>query len=47
MTDSDFIFDCVHLLYHKYNKTNFKRSGLYIHSNVLHAKQRKSISCLC
>ena len=32
MRDSDFIFDCVHLLYYKYHKTNFKRGGLYINS---------------
>ena len=24
---SDFIFDCVHLLYYKFHKINFKQSG--------------------
>ena len=26
----DFIFDCVHLLYYKYQKINFKRDGSYM-----------------
>ena len=29
---SDFIFDCVHLLYYKYHKINFKQSESYIDS---------------
>ena len=32
MRRSDFIFDCVHLLYHKCHKINFKRGGSYIDS---------------
>ena len=32
MKGSDLIFDCVHLLYYKCNKINFKRSGLNIDS---------------
>ena len=28
--DSDFLFDCLHLLYYKCHKTNFKRGGSYI-----------------
>ena len=32
MIGSDFIFDCVHLLYHKFHKTNFKRGGSYVDS---------------
>ena len=30
MRNSDFIFDCVHLLYCKCHRTNPSRSGLYI-----------------
>ena len=29
MRGNDFISDCVHLLYHKYHKINFKRGGSY------------------
>ena len=32
MRRSDFIFDCVHLLYYKCHKINFKRGGSYIDS---------------
>ena len=32
MRGSDFIFDCVHLLYYECHKINFKRGGLYIDS---------------
>ena len=32
MRGSDFIFDCVYLLYHKYHKMNFKQRGPYIDS---------------
>ena len=32
MTCSDFIFDCVHLLYFKYHEINFKWGGSYIDS---------------
>ena len=32
MRGSDFIFDCVYLLYYKCHKTNFKRGGSYIDS---------------
>ena len=32
MKCSDFIFDCVHLLYHKCHKMNFKCDGSYIDS---------------
>ena len=32
MESSDFIFGCVHLLYYKCHKINFKRGGLYIDS---------------
>ena len=32
MKDSDFIFDCAHLLYYKCHKINFKRGGSYIDS---------------
>ena len=32
MKGSDFIFDCVHLLYYKCHKTNFKRSRSNIES---------------
>ena len=28
----NFVFDCVHLLYYKCHKMNFKHSGLYIDS---------------
>ena len=30
---SDFIFDCIHLLYHKCHKINFKQGVLYIDSS--------------
>ena len=30
MRGSDFIFECVKLLYYKFHKTNFKRGGSYI-----------------
>ena len=33
MRGSDFIFDCIILLYYKYHKTNFKR-GLYVFSGL-------------
>ena len=29
MKDSDFIFDCINLLYYKCHKTNFDRGGSY------------------
>ena len=32
MRRSDFTFDCVNLLYYKFHKINFKRSGSYIDS---------------
>ena len=32
ISGSDFIFDCVHLLYYKCHKINFKRYGSYIDS---------------
>ena len=32
MKDSDFIFDCIHLLYYKYHKSNLNHGGLYIDS---------------
>ena len=32
MKGSDFIFDCVHLVYYKCHKINFKRGGSYIDS---------------
>ena len=32
MRGSHFIFDCVHLLYYKRHKINFKRGGSYIDS---------------
>ena len=32
MRDSDFIFDCVYLLYYKCHKINFKSVGSYIDS---------------
>ena len=32
MRGSDFIFDCVNLLYYKSHKINFKRGGSYIDS---------------
>ena len=32
MRGSDFTFDCVHLLYYKCHKLNFKRGGSYIDS---------------
>ena len=32
MRGSDFIYDCVHLLYYECHKINFKRGGLYIDS---------------
>ena len=32
MKGSDFIFDCVHLLYYKYHEINFKRRESYIDS---------------
>ena len=32
MRDSNFIFDCVHLLYYKFHKINVKRGGSYIDS---------------
>ena len=32
MKGSDFIFDSVQLMYHKFHKVNFKRDGLYIDS---------------
>ena len=28
--DSEFVFDCIHLLYYKYHKINPNRGGLYI-----------------
>ena len=33
MKDSDFIFDCVHLMYYKCHKLIFKRGGSYINSS--------------
>ena len=30
LTDSDFIFDCAHLLYYKYHKINLDRGVSYI-----------------
>ena len=30
MKDSDFIFDCIHLLYYKCHKSNLNHGGLYI-----------------
>ena len=33
MKDSDFIFDCVHLLYSKRHKVYFKCGGSYIDSS--------------
>ena len=32
MRGSDFIFDCVNLLYYKFHKINFKHSDSYIDS---------------
>ena len=32
MKDSDFIFDCVHLLYYKCHKINFKSNASYLDS---------------
>ena len=32
MRDSDFIFDCVHLLYYKCHNINFKQGGSYTDS---------------
>ena len=32
MKDSEFVFDCIHLLYQKYHKTNSNQSGSYIDS---------------
>ena len=32
MKGSDFIFDCVHLLYYKCHEINLNRSGSYIDS---------------
>ena len=32
MRASDFTFDCVHLLYYKFHKINFKWGGSYIDS---------------
>ena len=32
MEGSDFVFDCVHLLYHKCHKTSFKQGGSYVDS---------------
>ena len=32
MRDSNFIFDCVHLLYYQFHKLNVKRGGSYIDS---------------
>ena len=32
MRGRDFIFDCVHLLFYKSHKINFKRGGAYIDS---------------
>ena len=54
--DSDFIFDFVNLLYYKCNKTNFNRSGSYIHSpdwiknrkaaiNPINKNDNKCFSC--
>ena len=50
---SDFLFDCVHLLYYKYHKINLKHSGSYIDSpnyiiyknastNLINKKDNKS-----
>ena len=33
MKGSEFLFDCVHLLYYKCHKTNSNRGGLYIDSH--------------
>ena len=33
MRGSNFIFDCVHLLYYRCHKVNFKRGGSYIDSH--------------
>ena len=30
MRRSNFIFDCVHLLYYKFHNLNFKRGGSYV-----------------
>ena len=38
MRGSDFIFDCVHLLYYGYHQINFKRFGSYVATT----KQQKS-----
>ena len=32
MNGSDFIFDCVHLLYYRCHKINFKHNGSYVDS---------------
>ena len=39
---SDFIFDCVHLLYYKCHKINFKRGGSYIDYLDSMKKQKSS-----
>ena len=33
MRGSDFIFDCIHLLYYKCHEVNFKQGGSYIDSH--------------
>ena len=32
MKGSDFLFDCVNLIYYKFHKTNFKCDGSYVDS---------------
>ena len=44
MKGSDFIFDCVHLLYYKCHKINFKRSGSHMDSPDQIKKQQLILS---
>ena len=44
MKGSDFIFDSVQIMYYKYDKVNFKRSGSYIYSPDWIKKKKTTIN---
>ena len=44
MKGSDFILDCVHLLYYKHHKVNFKCGGSYIDSPDWIKKKKATIN---
>ena len=46
MKGSDFVFDCVHLLYYQCHKINLNRGGSYIDSPDLIKNQKAAINSI-